>query len=58
MTWVLDASAALAWVFERSNADEAACALAHLERLAVEGAVVPEFVAPRCRQCARRRPTT
>lgn len=43
MTWVLDASAALAWVFERSDADEAARALAHLDRLAVEEAIVPEL---------------
>jgi predicted nucleic acid-binding protein len=43
MTWVLDASAALAWVFERSNPDEAARALAHLEKLAVEEAIVPEL---------------
>jgi predicted nucleic acid-binding protein len=43
MTWVLDASAALAWVFERSEPDEAARARIHLERLAKEDAIVPEL---------------
>lgn len=43
MTWVLDASAALAWVFERTDASEAARALEHLDRLTLEEAIVPEL---------------
>jgi predicted nucleic acid-binding protein len=43
MTWVLDASAALAWAFERSAATEAGRAIAHLDRLAAEEALVPEL---------------
>jgi predicted nucleic acid-binding protein len=40
---VLDASAALAWVFQRAEADEAARARGYLDRLTGEEAVVPEL---------------
>lgn len=43
MTWVLDASAALAWVFQRTDLNEASRARAYLERLTVDEALVPEL---------------
>lgn len=43
MTWILDASAALGWAFQRVDAAEAAVALAYLDRLAEEEALVPEL---------------
>ncbi len=43
MTLVLDASAALAWAFERTDPAEAAQARALLGRLATEEAIVPEL---------------
>ena len=43
MSFVLDASAALAWAFERIHPDEAAYAVALLDRMAEEEALVPEL---------------
>jgi predicted nucleic acid-binding protein len=43
MSFVLDASAALAWVFERADATEAREAVAVLDRLATDEAIVPEL---------------
>jgi len=43
LTWVLDASAALAWAFERADAAEANVARARLDRLAETEALVPEL---------------
>ncbi len=43
MSFVLDASAALAWVFERADSAEAAAARALLARLSEEEALVPEL---------------
>lgn len=43
MTFVLDASAALAWAFQRSDPAEADLARARLERLAAGEALVPEL---------------
>ena len=43
MSFVLDASAALAWVFERVDSSEAAAARACLARLSEEEALVPEL---------------
>lgn len=43
MSLVLDASTALAWIFERTDPAEAAEALAVLDRLATSEALVPEL---------------
>ncbi len=43
MSWVLDASAALAWAFERTDPQEALQARNLLDRLASEEALVPEL---------------
>ncbi|WP_369062467.1 hypothetical protein ABOZ73_09305 [Caulobacter sp. 73W] len=43
MTWVLDASAALAWAFLRTDAAEADRAIGYLDRLAIQKALVPEL---------------
>jgi predicted nucleic acid-binding protein len=43
MSFVLDASAALAWAFERTDPSEALQARALLERLRTDEAVVPEL---------------
>jgi predicted nucleic acid-binding protein len=43
MSFVLDASAALAWAFERADSAEAAAARSLLARLSNEDALVPEL---------------
>lgn len=43
MTFILDASAALSWIFERSDPEERIRSDAHLQRLAEDEAQVPEL---------------
>jgi len=43
VTFILDASAALSWIFERNDSEERIRSEAHLQRLAEDEAQVPEL---------------